>query len=130
MNSRNIACMAGALFIGACLTISATGALARSPGAVVVNAKRIDPALQRTVSYADLNLAQKPDRGALKRRIFQTAGVLCLDLNPVRDPSECVIDALYSTDAQVAAAIDRAERMAAGIPVGPAVAISMVITAR
>ena len=63
MNSRNIACMAGALFIGACLTANATSAFARSPGAVVVNVKRIDPALQRTVSYADLNLAQKTIAG-------------------------------------------------------------------
>jgi UrcA family protein len=130
MNSRNIACMAGALFIGACLTISATGAFAGSRGAVVVKAERIDPGLQRTVSYTDLNLSQKPGRQTLKRRIFQTAGELCLNLNPFRDPSECQIDAVHSADAQVAAAIARAERKMATLPVGPAVSISMILTAR
>jgi UrcA family protein len=130
MNSRKIACVAAAVFIGTCLTANATNAFAAPPGTVVIEGKRIDLSLQRRVSYADLNVAMTPDQQVLKRRISRTAGDLCFDLNGYYDEPQCRKNAVHSTDDQFAAAVDRAERLMAGMPVGPAVAISMVIGAR
>ena len=130
MNTRNIACITAAVFVGAGLTTSATHAWAASPRTIVVAAKRIDPALQRRVSFADLNLAVRPDRAILKGRIWRTAGKLCFDLNGYEDGSECRTLAVHSTRRQFAAAVSRAERQMAGLPVGPAINISMAITAR
>jgi UrcA family protein len=122
--------MVAAGFIGIGLTASATHAFAQPPQGVVVEGKRIDPELQRRVSYADLNLAQKTDQRTLRGRIFRTAGDLCFDLNGYDNYDSCRSDAVHSTDDQFAAAVARAQRQMAGLPVGPAVAISMVIGSR
>ncbi len=66
----------------------------------------------------------------LDRRIWRTASNLCFDLNGFDGQFGCTSDAIHSTDDQVAAAIQRAKLQMAGLPVGPAVAISMVIGAR
>ena len=130
MNTRNIACMTAAVFVGGGLTVSATHAFAASPTSIVVAAKPIDPALQRRIAFADLNLAVRPDQTVLKRRIWRTAGELCLDLNGYLNDSQCRRFAFNSTRGQFAAAVARAKRKVAGLPIGPAVNISMVITAR
>lgn len=127
MQDRKIACIAAAVFVGTALTFSATQALAGPPvGDVIVEGKKIDPELQRKVSYADLNLAFAAHQRLLDRRIHRTADSLCFDLNGL-DDDNCTSDAIDSTDDQVAAAIERAKRKMAGLPVGPAIAISMVI---
>ena len=130
MDSRKIACMVAAGFIGIGLTASATHAFAQPPQRVIVEGKRIDPELQRRVSYGDLNLAYRADQRTLKGRIVTTAGNLCFDLNGLNEYDSCRSDAVHSTDGQFAAAVDRAQRQMAGLPVGPAVAISMVIGGR
>lgn len=128
MSTRNIACIAAAAFVGLGLTASATEAWSKPRGSdVVVKGKRIDPALQRTVSYTDLNLAFRQDQQRLRGRIWKTADQLCFDLNGNNSLLDCTADAVGSTRSQVSAAIDRAKRQMAGEPVGPAVAISMVI---
>jgi UrcA family protein len=130
MDSRKLACLLAAGFIGAGLTAAAT---AQPPkGDVVVKGQRIDPQTQRVVSYADLNLAVRHDQRVLGGRIFRTAGSLCNDLGYVWTDahSACTSDAVHSTDDQVAEAIDRAKLKMAGKQVGPAVAISMVIGAQ
>lgn len=110
------------------LTLSGTYAVARPPApAVYVLGHKIDPETQRIVSYADLNLAMVPEQKTLKRRIGRTAESLCLDLNGSEGLTSCTADAVHSTDDQVAEAIGRAQRQMAGLAVGPAVAISMVI---
>lgn len=125
---RNIACVAAAAFVGLGLTAAATQALAQSPQApVVVEGKRIDPELQRKVSYADLNLAIPQDERRLKGRIWRTASGLCFALNGLYESGRCTRFAVASTDDQVEAAVDRAKRKMAGLPVGPAIAIAMVI---
>ena len=128
MDNRKIACGVAAVFLGVALAASSTNAFAKAP--IVVVAPRADSELQRTVSYADLNLAARPDQRVLSRRIQTTADNLCFDLNGNNQLSECIRYAVHSTDDQVAAAIDRAERQMAGLPVGPAIAISMVIGAQ
>ncbi|MCW3797271.1 UrcA family protein [Sphingomonas sp. BN140010] len=131
MESRKIACILAAGFIGLGLTASATGAFAKSPkGDVVVEARRIDPETQRVVRYDDLNLAFRSDQKKLNGRIWHTASRLCYALNGDLNHMGCTGDAINSTDEQVAAAIQRAKLRMAGLPVGPAVAISMVIGAR
>ena len=131
MNSRKIACAFAATFIGVALTVSATDSLAKPRGdPVVVVANKVDPHLQRRVSYADLNLAVPKDQRTLGRRIHQTADNLCIELNGAYNPDRCTRGAVRSTNDQVGAAIQRAQRLAAGLPVGPSVAISMVIGAR
>lgn len=127
MESRKVACLFAAGIIGLGITAAATGADAR-PRAIVVQA--VDPELQRKVSYADLNLAVRPDQKVLKRRIHRTASDLCIDLNGVWDTGPCRSDAVNSTRGQVAMAIDRAKRQMAGLAVGPPIAISMVIGVR
>jgi UrcA family protein len=129
MDSRKIVCITAAGFVGLGLVSAATSAAAK-PRDVVVTGKRIDPELQRRVSYADLNLALRPDQRVLNGRIFTTAHQLCWDVNGFDADQDCTYDAVDSTDDQVAAAIDRAQRKMAGLPVGPAVAISMVVGAR
>lgn len=125
MDNRKFACMAAAAFLGITLTAGATNAFA-GPRDVVVEGKRIDPELQRTVSYRDLNLAERPGQKTLKGRIHRTASSLCFDLNgPFA--GDCAWNAVRSTDDQVAQAIDRAKRQVAGLSVGPPIAIAMVI---
>ena len=131
MDSLKSACFAAAIFIGLGLTAVTAGA--RPTGQeVVVEGKRYDPEFQRLVRHSDLNLAFKTDQRVLMRRLSTTARRLCGDLGHYR-PDEnwmCKSNALDSTDDQVAAAIARAKDKLAGKPVGPAVAISMVIGAR
>jgi len=128
MDNRKLACMCAACFLGVTLTAGATNSFA-GPRDVVVEGTRIDPELQRTVSYRDLNLAERPGQKILKGRIFRTAGDLCFDLNG-SFAGDCTQDAVHSTDDQVAQAIDRAKRQMAGLAVGPPIAISMVIGVR
>ncbi len=125
MDNRKLACMAAAGFLGVTLTAGATNAFA-GPRDVLVQGTRIDPELQRKVSYSDLNLAERPGQKALKGRIHRTASSLCFDLNgPFA--SECTWSAVRSTDDQVAQVIERAKRQLAGLSVGPPIAIAMVI---
>jgi UrcA family protein len=130
MESRKIACLFAAGFIGVGLTATATAADAkpRQDRDVVVNA--FNPETQRRVSYADLNLAVRPDQRVLVSRISTTASSLCRELNGVDWVDGCTRAAVRSTDDQVAAAIDRAQRKMAGLSVGPAIAITMVIGSR
>lgn len=128
MNSRKIACVVAACFIGFGLAAGSTGALAAPPVEdVVVEGRRIDPDTQRVVRHADLNLAFRSDQKQLRGRIFTTARSLCLDLNGIDGLRDCTGKAVHSTDTQVAAAIDRAKRQMAGLPAGPAIAITMVV---
>ena len=129
MESRKTACMIAAGFIGLGLVGAATSATS-APRPITVEGERIDPRTQRTVSYRDLNLAFRPDQKVLNGRIWSTASNLCFDLNGFDGRIECTRDAVNSTDEQVAAAIERAQLKLAGKPVGPAVAITMVIGAR
>ncbi len=130
MDSRKLACMAAAGFIGVGLTAAVTADA--KPRDIVVEGKRFDPETQRRVSYADLNLAFRPQQKVLMRRIASTANSLCGDLG-FYGPSErwpCTRGAVRSTDDQVAAAIERAKLKMAGKPVGPAIAITMVVGSR
>lgn len=131
MNSRNVACLCAAVFVG--LGLTAAAANAQPPNRdVVVEGKRFDPVTQRVVGYGDLNLAFRPDQKQLLRRISSTARGLCNDLG-YRGFEErwiCKTDAIHSTDDQVAAAIRRAQDKMAGKAVGPQIAISMVIGGR
>lgn len=128
MASHKLACMLAAALVSVTLVGTATTAAAKPRDVVVVGEKN-DPELQRKVSYADLNLAVKPARKVLANRISATAWDLCFDLNGPVSMDSCTTGAIRSTDGQVAAAIERAERQMAGLPVGPAVAISMTISA-
>ena len=128
MNIRKFVCMLAAGFISVTLVGAATTAAAKSRDVLVIG-KKIDPELKRKVAYADLNLAFKPAQKVLGRRISDAAWNLCLDLNGRTSIDTCTNHAIHSTDQQVAAAIDRAERKMAGLPVGPAIAISIVINA-
>lgn len=128
MDSRKLACMVAAGFLGTTLTAGASDAFA-GPRDVLVQGTRIDPRLQRTVSYRDLNLAERFGQKVLKGRIYRTANSLCSDLNPSYDGG-CTLNAVRSTDDQVEQAIDRAKRQMAGLSFGPAIAISMVIGVR
>ena len=113
------------------VTTSAAHAVARPHApAVYVMGHKIDPVTQRVVSYADLNLALVADLKTLNRRIGRTATSVCLDLNGPENLTSCTADAVHSTDDQVAEAIGRAQRQMAGLAVGPAVAISMVVGAK
>jgi len=129
MQKQKVACMTAAGFLGILLiTATATPAFSQSRG-VVIEAPRIDPSLQRRVSYHDLNLAQKRDQTVLWNRIGQTAHELCYDINWVKEDT-CPRNAIDSTRNQVASAVKRAQLRMAGLPAGPDVAIAMVITAR
>lgn len=128
MDSRDIACAVAAVVVGTGLIGAATSSAAAPPREATVVGK-VDQRLQRTVSFADLNLAFRPDRRVLHSRIVRTADDLCFDLNGYNDRG-CLEYAVDSTDGQVAAAIDRAKRQMAGLPVKPAVAISMIIGSR
>jgi UrcA family protein len=130
MNDRKIACLVAAGFVATTLTLSAAEAMAAPFSKdVVVEGRRIDPSLQRRVSYSDLNLTVRQDQRKLDMRIFRTARGLCADLNGPWDGG-CVEFAVDSTADQKKAAIERAQRQLAGLPVGPAIAISMVIGSR
>jgi UrcA family protein len=121
--------MLAAGFVSVTLVGAATSAAAK-PRDVVIVGEKTDPELQRRVSYADLNLALKQARKVLAHRIWATGRDLCFDLNGYEGFDSCTTGAIRSTDHQVAAAIKRAERKMAGLPVGPAVAISMTVSAQ
>lgn len=125
MYNRKIACILAAGFLGLGITAAATGAHAR-PRSGDVTVTATDPALQRRVSYADLNLAMKSGQRVLHHRIAYTASDLCLQINGW-DDGTCRSFAIDSTRGQVARAIDRAEQQMAGYAVGPPIAIAMVI---
>lgn len=131
MESRKFACLTAAIAMALSL-VGVAGASAARPlqETVVVKGERIDPELQRRVSYADLNLAFRPGQKILAARIRNTANGLCWDLNGPFNNDRCTSDAVLSAKDQVAAAVDRAKRQMAGLPVGPAVAITMVIGGR
>ena len=126
MDNRKLACLVAVGFLGVTLSAGATNAFA-GPRDVFVQGTRIDPALQRKVSYGDLNLAERPGQKTLKHRIHRTASGLCVDLVVSYYHEACTRGAMRSTDHQVAQAIDRAQRQMAGLAVGPPIAISMVI---
>jgi UrcA family protein len=126
MQKQKVACMTAAGFLGILLA-TATATPAFSQSRVVVEAPRVDPALQRKVPYHDLNLAQSRDQRLLRNRIYQTAQSLCFDINLLREET-CPSNAVRSTSGQVKAAIQRAELRMAGKPAGPDVAITMAIT--
>jgi UrcA family protein len=128
MNTQKFACLCAAGFFGLGITLAATGVNAK-PRSGDVTVTATDPALQRRVSYADLNLAMRPDQKVLRRRISYTAGDLCLEINGWDDGS-CRSFAISSTREQVTRAIARAEQKMAGVAVGPPIAISMVIGVR
>jgi UrcA family protein len=130
MDSRKVACLIAAGFIGLGMVGAATQSTAAPQPDVTIKGKSIAPATQRTVYYGDLNLAFRPAQTVLKSRIRNTASDLCWDLNGFNDLDVCTHGAIRSTDDQVAAAIERAQRKMAGLPVGPAVAISMVLGGR
>jgi UrcA family protein len=130
MESRKIVCLMTAAAMALSLIGAAGIAAARPLQDVVVNGGRIDPALQRKVSYGDLNIAYPAGQRVLASRIRTTATDLCWDLNGMFFLRECTGQAVHSTDEQVAQAIVRAKRQMAGLPVGPAIAISMVVGAR
>jgi UrcA family protein len=121
--------MVAAAFIGVGLTGAATQSYAAPPD-VTIKGRAIDPQTQRSVYFGDLNLAVRPAQRVLNGRIRQVASDLCWDLNGAYDNDVCTRDAVHSTDDQVASAIVRAKRMMAGLPVGPALAISMVVSSR
>lgn len=127
MDSRKVACMFAAGLLGLGITAAATSAHANRPGDVTVTAT--NPELQRRVSYADLNLAVKPDQRVLRHRISYTASDLCVDING-SDDGTCRDFAIDSTRGQVKRAIARAEQKMAGFAVGPPIAISMVVGVR
>jgi len=131
MENRKFACLTAAIVMG----VSVVGITAASAAAplqeVVVHGDRIDPTLQRRVSYSDLNLAFRPGQHLLRTRILGTASSLCRDLNEESyGVDRCTDEAVNSTKGQVAQVITRAKRQMAGLPVGPAIAISMVIGGR
>jgi UrcA family protein len=126
MDNRKFACWVASGFLGVTLTAGATTAFG-APRDVLVQGPRIGPELQRTVAYQDLNLAEHFGQKTLKKRIYRAASGVCFDLNGTLFGDSCTRDAVHSTDDQVVQAIDRAKRQMAGLAVGPAVAISIVI---
>jgi UrcA family protein len=126
MDNRKLACLVASGFLGVTLTAGATTAFG-APRDVIVQAPRNGPDLQRTVAYQDLNLAERFGQKTLKHRIYRTASELCFDLNGTLFGESCTRNAVDSTDDQVVQAIDRAKRQMAGLAVGPAVAISIVV---
>jgi UrcA family protein len=130
MNSRKIACLTAAIAMGVGLVGIASVSAAAPLQDVVVKGERIDPELQHKVSYADLDLAFARGQRILKSRISSTANGLCWDLNGNYGVDRCTEDAIRSTDDQVSKAVARAKRKMAGLPVGPALAISMAVGSR
>ncbi len=126
--ARRVACILAAVVASGTIA-SAAQARGQSSPETIVKAERPDPEFQRTLSHADLNLAHKSDQKALRGRIRSTAVDLCFDLNGAYF-LDCVAPTVASTDDQVSLAIDRARRQMAGLPVGPAIAISIVAGVR
>jgi len=127
MDSRKLACIFAA-GIGLNLVSAATSASA-NPGDLLVVGDRREAEIQRTVPYTDLNLALASDQKILGRRIAEAAWDVCSDFHgQIEMFGSCPNDAIRGTDDQVAAAIGRAQRQIAGLPVGPAVAIAIVAT--
>ena len=135
MFTRKVATMAAAGFIGTLLVTAAVQAAeAKRRNNVTVTAERFDPVTQRRVSYADLNIAERPGQKELRGRIHNAANDICgpalgYDLGDSLQRI-CVNKAVGSTRGQVRIAIQRAKMQLAGLPVGPAVAISMSLSGR
>ena len=127
MDSRKIACGVAAVFIGTALAASSSLAVAEVRDPLIVSAPKAGNQLQRKVSYADLNLAVRPAQRILQNRIYRTGEEICFELNGDYRLESCTDDAVRSTDDQVAAAIERARRQMAGLPVGPAVTIAIAV---
>ena len=132
MDARNLACIAAAGFIGIMVVSVATSSPAYSQPnddrEMVVRGERIDPALQRLVSYRDLNLVFPAAQKTLTGRISRTASSLCSEINDGQeDYGTCTNFAVRGTKPQVAAAIERAKLRMAGKAVAPDLAIAMVI---
>ena len=128
MDMRRVACMTAAGFFSVLLvTTAASPAFGQSR--VLVEAQRVDPSLQRKVSYRDLNLARSGDQLKLHGRISRTARSICADVNGFEE-KVCPAYAIRSTRGQVAEAIERAKLRMAGKAAGPDVAITMAISGR
>ena len=127
MDIRRAACTAAAGF----LTVMVIGvaiqpADARRHRDVVVTAS--DPALVRRVSYTDLNLRTRPDQQTLYHRVDAAADDICNTVNFTSDEqADCFTFATSGARPQIRRAIERAELIAEGRPVGPPVAISLTI---
>ena len=118
MVSRKSICILAASFLG--LSLASIGSNSSAmPREVVIEGQRI-PILQRRVSYTDLDLTVRADQRAIDRRILRTAKNICIDLNGVQEDRTCIREAVHSTDDQVTAAIERAQRTLAGDPARPA----------
>ena len=131
INSKLLTMCAAIAVTAGGFAVTGTRAFGQPPiRPVVIEAPKADPTTQRSVGYADLNLAFAGDQRILSARIYRTADSLCWDLNGINGLSSCTDDAVHSTDDQVAAAILRAQLKLAGVPVGPALAISMGIGAK
>lgn len=131
MDARKIACITAASFIGTMMISAVTSPVnAQNPNReLVVTGERIDPNLQRRVSYRDLNLVFPLAQKTLKSRISRTASGLCYEINDGQDDfGACRSFAVRGTRPQVDAAIERAHLRMAGKAVGPDLAITMVIT--
>jgi UrcA family protein len=115
--------MVAASFIGVALTTSSTHAFAQPPVRVIVEGQRVHA---ERISYADLNLARSGDQAALHSRIYTAATHVCRDFNGAADLQICRRGAINNADDQFEAAVARAEQQMAGLPVGPAIAISVV----
>ena len=129
MDIRKATCAAAAGFITLTLVGAAIHPAQAAPrGEVVVSAYRVDTALQRVVSYADLNLRARDDQRILGRRIEGAANSICKSVNTDHDSqSMCFTFAAREVKPQVMRAIERAEMIAEGKAVGPPVAISLSI---
>jgi UrcA family protein len=126
MDVRKIACWGAAGFIGVLLvtaTASAYEGPRNAPQDLVVQGHRLQPN-ERAVSYADLNLAYRPQQRVLHGRIVRAADQICWALNSsLGSVDECSRDAVDNTRPQVNAAIQRAKLRMAGMPIPPDVAV-------
>ena len=101
---------------------------ARQHREVVVTAA--DPTLVRRVSYADLNLRVRPDQRQLRLRVDAAANDICNSVNDTPDSQRGCFDfATMGARPQIRRAIERAELIAEGKPVGPPIAIALTIIA-
>lgn len=127
MDIRKAECATAAGF----LTVMVVGATiqpaeARHHRDLVVTAN--DPALVRRVSYSDLNLRMQPDQRQLYHRVDAAADNICTSVNFTSDSQEdCFTFATRGARPQIRRAIERAELIAEGRPVGPPIAISIKI---
>lgn len=127
MDIRKAACTVAAGFLAVMVVGAAIQpADARRHRDLVVTAN--DPALVRRVSYVDLNLRMRPDQRQLYHRVDAAADEICTSVNFTRDAqTDCFSFATLEARPQIRRAIERAELIAEGRPVGPPIAISLTI---